>query len=213
MHENSRRIFLTYVRPLFGPGARVLEIGPDGTPSTYRTLAADPTLRWETLDLAADTSVVPAGDLDHLATSEVEFPLPSDAFDLVFSGQVIEHVRRPWRWLTECARVTRPGGRVITICPVSWPYHEAPVDCWRMYPEALRALYEEAGLEVELAVTASLDPVPSLRRHRWFLVKQAAKALIGAEPFLAPLAYEIRPVVDSVAIGRKPPLPRAGRGA
>lgn len=204
MHENSRRIFVEHAKPCLPPGARVLEIGPDGSPSTYQRLAAEPSLRWETLDLAADTSVVPTSGLDHVAVSDVEFPLPADSFDVVLSGQVIEHVRRPWRWLAECARVTRPGGKVITICPVSWPYHEAPIDCWRMYPEGLRALYEEAGLEIELCTTASLDPVPSLRPHRWFLAKQAVKALFGGEPFLAPLAYDVKPVVDSVAIGRKP---------
>lgn len=204
MHANSRRIFECFAREHFHPGDRVLEIGPDGAPSTYRRLVAEPSLRWETLDLAADTTVVPASELDHLATSEVAFPLANDAFDVVLSGQVIEHVRRPWRWLAECARVCKPGGRVITICPVSWPYHEAPIDCWRMYPEGLRALYEDAGLTVELATTAALDPLPSLLPRRGFLVKQALKALVGREPFLAPLAVDALPVVDSIAVGRKP---------
>lgn len=204
MHDNSQRIFLEFARSYFAPGQRVLEIGPDDSPSTYRRLIDVTPLRWETLDLAADTTIVPGRALDHLTSSEIEFPLASDQFDIVLSGQVIEHVRRPWRWLPECARVCKPGGWVITICPVSWPYHEAPIDCWRMYPEGLRALYEDAGLVIEQVTTASLAPMPSLLRHRWFLAKQAVKALCGREPFLAPLAVDARPVVDSVAIGRKP---------
>jgi len=45
----------------------------------------------------------------------------------------------------------------ITINPVSWPYHEAPVDCWRIFPLGMEALAEEAGLSVELCLFDSLE--------------------------------------------------------
>ncbi|MBU2063807.1 MAG: hypothetical protein KKF93_05375, partial [Candidatus Omnitrophica bacterium] len=48
-------------------------------------------------------------------------------------------------------------GHVITIAPISWTYHEAPVDCWRIYPEGMKALYEEAGLKVDLCKFESLE--------------------------------------------------------
>jgi hypothetical protein len=92
----------------------------------------------------------------------------------------------------------------MTICPVSWGYHEAPIDCWRMYPAGLRALYEHAGLKVLHAVAESLDKPPTLQRHGWFLLKQGLKALAGREPFLQPLEPQLRPVVDTVVVGQKP---------
>jgi len=160
MHENSQRMFTTHALGLFPAGVRVLEIGPDGVPSSYARLVAAARgsagpAAWDTVDLAGRPGMTFA------ARSEYEFPIPDGSYDVVLSGQVLEHVRKPWRWLPELARVCRRGGHVVTISPVNWPYHEAPVDCWRVFPEGLRALHEEAGLTVELATWQSLE------RRRW----------------------------------------------
>lgn len=157
MHANSQLMFRRHALPLFTDSMRVLEVGPDGVPSTYQrlvgTMRADAApAAWDTVDLAGRPGMTFA------ARNEYEFPIADQAYDLVLSGQVLEHVRKPWRWLPELARVTRRGGRVVTISPISWPYHEAPVDCWRIYPEGLRALHEEAGLEVEQVTWQSLEP-------------------------------------------------------
>lgn len=147
MHENSKLLFARYAAAFFRGNPRVLEVGPDGTPSSYETmvrrdLVAAAPLTWHTVDLASRPGMT------HAARSEYEFPIADDSYDVVLSGQVLEHVRKPWRWLPELARVCSPGGHVITISPITWPYHEAPVDCWRIYPEGLRALHDEARLEV-----------------------------------------------------------------
>ena len=137
---------------------RVLEIGPDKFPSTYCSLVADRSITWDTLDLWQDAR------LTYSATSEYSFPAPSDTYDIVLSGQVIEHVRKIWLWIRELTRVCKVGGLVITINPVSWPYHEHPIDCWRAYPEGMRALYEDASLEVLLSIFESLEAT-QYRRH------------------------------------------------
>jgi hypothetical protein len=66
--------------------------------------------------------------------------------------------------MKEVARVCKPGGLVITLNPTSWPYHEAPVDCWRIYPEGMRALSEECGLEVVVCEFECLEIEPSAVR-------------------------------------------------
>ncbi len=152
MHRNSQLLFQKYARPHFRPGLRVLEVGPDASPSTYQALVNDPSITWDTLDFPSRPF-----PLTHRLESEYTFPIPDGAYDLVLSGQVIEHVRKVWVWVREVARVVRPGGLVVTINPVSWPYHEAPVDCWRIFPEGMRALYEDAGLEVIESVWDSLE--------------------------------------------------------
>ncbi len=48
----------------------------------------------------------------------------------------------------ELSRVVRPGGYIVTVNPVSWPYHEAPIDCWRVFPDGMQALLDDAGLEM-----------------------------------------------------------------
>ncbi len=83
---------------------------------------------------------------------------------------------------------------------MNWPYHEAPVDCWRIYPEGMKALYEEAGLTMVFGVTECLE----FRDWRYLLqgdswLKRLRKGwwrLIGHEgPFLK--------AVDTITIARK----------
>lgn len=44
-------------------------------------------------------------------------PFPFACFDLVFSNEVIEHVRDDRRAVAEMVRVLRPGGRLALFCP------------------------------------------------------------------------------------------------
>jgi SAM-dependent methyltransferase len=199
MHENSRLMFVRYALPLFGAGARVLEVGPDGMPSTYErivrdALGAGPPSAWHTVDLATRPGTT------YAARDEYAFPIADGAYDVVLSGQVLEHVRKPWRWLPELARVCRRGGSVVTISPVNWQYHEAPVDCWRAYPEGLRALYEEAGLEVVESTWRSLEPKRLLPRvprpasdHAPGLLYRVARRL----------RWPLARAYDAITIGRK----------
>ena len=164
MHDNSVLLFRKYVVPFVSSGAHVLEIAPDSDPSTYRRQVSVP-VTWSTADLASQVDLHGdrlwgtggAAALTYTMQSEYAIPAPDGTFDVVLSGNVIEHVRRPWIWMQELARVCRPGGVVATITPVSWPYHEAPIDCYRIYPEGMRTLCEDAGLTVELALFESLE--------------------------------------------------------
>lgn len=151
MHTNSKLLFQKYVVPHLRPGQRVLEIGPDTSPSNYRKLVDLPGLTWDTVDFPRDFATT------YTLAEEYHFPIPDGGYDIVLSGQVIEHVRKVWVWMREVARVCKPGGLVVTINPVSWPYHEAPIDAWRIYPEGMRALYDDAGLEVLSSVWESLE--------------------------------------------------------
>lgn len=200
MHENSKLMFARHALPFFGAGARVLEVGPDGVPSTYHRRVQDALgtagpVAWDTIDLAGRPGMTFA------ARDEYSFPVADGAYDVVLSGQVLEHVRKPWRWLPELARVCRPGGHVVTISPVSWPYHEAPVDCWRAYPEGLRALYEDAGLVVVESRWETLEPRGLLPRCPRPVNDHAAGLLFKLARFVHwPLAR----AYDAITIGRKP---------
>ena len=191
MHLNSQLVFRKYAPPCFADYQRVLEIGPDGFPSTYQRAVNNPSLRWETLDITDDPR------LTYRTRDEYVFPIPSNQFDVVVSAQVIEHVRKTWVWLSEVARVCKPGGYVITVNPVTWGYHEAPIDCWRIYAEGMRALYDEAGLEVEHCSSEGLEPWTSQWPAR---LRMFRKLLTGGKP----PASGWPPVIDTITIGRKP---------
>jgi SAM-dependent methyltransferase len=194
MHLNSKLIFDKYAKPLFKPGMKVLEIGPDAFPSTYQTSVGDSSITWDTADFAS--SIYYTTKATYPLTDEYQFPIPTGEYDVVLSAQVIEHVRKCWVWIKEVARVCKPGGLVVTINPISWPYHEAPVDCWRIYPEAMKALYEEAGLQVQTAAYESLER-PWFAYLSYLSAKQAAKSLLGGRQ------WKIEPNIDNIAIGVK----------
>jgi 2-polyprenyl-3-methyl-5-hydroxy-6-metoxy-1,4-benzoquinol methylase len=44
-------------------------------------------------------------------------PLPSESFDVVHAAEVIEHLYDPDLFVDECARVLRPGGRLVVTTP------------------------------------------------------------------------------------------------
>lgn len=199
MHTNSRLLFERYAAEFFKPEMQVLEIGPDAVPSSYQQLINDRSIVWHTLDMHANPRLTYPG------SQEYAFAIPDGTYDLVLSGQVIEHVRKPWKWLPEVARVTKPGGLVITLNPVSWTYHEDPVDCWRIYPEGMQALYAEAALEVLLSRWESLESpghahyIPGVsqecRIRRWW--QRLADRLVQR------LGCPVERAYDTITVGRK----------
>lgn len=201
MHKNSRLLFEKYARGHFSPEDRVLEIGPDREPSAYRGIVGQ-TAAWDTLDFASRSDV----PLTYRTSEEYSFPVPDAAYDVVFAAQVIEHVRKIWRWMPELARVCRPGGLVIVINPVSWHYHESPVDCWRIYPEGMRALCDDAGLDVlvsewesvELQKLSGITPA-KLRKHR---IMQRLSGVVGM--MNAAVKFPVEAAYDTITVARRP---------
>jgi SAM-dependent methyltransferase len=74
--------------------------------------------------------------------------IDDQSFDVVVSGQALEHIEYIWLTILEIARVTRANGLVVLIAPSRGQVHRYPTDCWRFYPDGLPALSRYAGLEV-----------------------------------------------------------------
>ncbi|HSZ58252.1 MAG TPA: class I SAM-dependent methyltransferase [Tepidisphaeraceae bacterium] len=194
MHRNSWMMFEKHARPLFRADMRVLEIAPDKVPSVYQKIVDQPTIRWETLELA------PAANITYVASNEYSFPIPDNTFDIVVSGNVIEHVKKIWTWMRELTRVTKPGGWVVTVNPVNWAYHANPVDCWRIFPDGMRALHEDAGLTTTVAVYDHLDPTPMNNPSAYPLLKQGLRRLLGKTAYIP---WYCEAAIDTLSIGQK----------
>lgn len=201
VHRNVKALFRRHAAAFFPPGLDVLEVGPDVEPSTLRVLAGYEKGRWDSVDFASRTDV----PLTYRAESPYEYPIADESYDVVIASSVLEHVPRIWRWMPELARVCRAGGHVITISPVSWHYHLAPIDCWRMYPEGARALFDDAGLDVVLSEWGSVDlewldritPGPARRRMLW----QRLSGVFGLWNAFTRLPPE--GAFDTITVGRK----------
>jgi SAM-dependent methyltransferase len=158
MHFNSELLFKKYAKPYFKAGQTVLEIGPAGIPSAYSKLVGDPNINWHTIDFADTTYIAGKPDaLTYRMENPYVFPIEDAQYDIVVSGQVMEHVQELWNWLLEIKRVLKPGGIIITISPVSWPYHEAPLDCWRIFPSGIEALAKFCELQIKHNLFESLE--------------------------------------------------------
>ncbi len=122
---------------------RVLDVGSMGVNGTYRDLFAHPGITYVGLDVASgpNVDVVPADPYDWRE-------LTDESFDAIISGQAIEHVEFPWLTMQQIARKLRPDGLACIIVPSRGPEHRFPVDCYRYYPDGLRALAKWADLRV-----------------------------------------------------------------
>lgn len=93
-----------------------------------------------------------------VAGNAVELPFNAEAFDLVVTQEVLEHVQQPFAALREVARVLAPGGTLYLQVPFIIGYHPGPTDYWRFTVEGIRELVEQAGLDCnvpEVAVGSS----------------------------------------------------------
>ena len=91
MHLNSYLLFKKYALDYIKPGMTVIELGAFG-PSPYYDLVKPPDGSWHTLNLTGNT--ITAGWQHHIETKdEYSFPIAGNTYDVVVSGQVIEHVK------------------------------------------------------------------------------------------------------------------------
>lgn len=75
-------------------------------------------------------------------------PLADASFDIVFSSQVLEHVRDVPSYLAECRRVLKPDGLLLLSTHGTWTYHGYPDDYYRWTHQGLRTEIEQACFSV-----------------------------------------------------------------
>lgn len=84
-------------------------------------------------------------------------------FDVVYSNNVFEHLRRPWIAARNILALLKPGGLGIAIAPFAQRYHQSPEDYFRYTHVGMRSLFEDAAPIDVLACGYDL----SGRRNDW----------------------------------------------
>lgn len=153
------------------------------------------------------------GDLDSAR-------LPDAGFDLVYMGDVLEHVPDCRATLAEAARVLRPGGHLYLRGPITthslarglalaaWGatgrvlvLREPPYHLWEFRPAPLARLFTRVGLEV---VAARQSKIPPGRPHGEKSAFQRA-AMAALDALNVPLTRIFNARGDRmVMIGRRP---------
>src|SRR5258706_2277193 len=126
-----------------GETVRVLDIGSAGVNGTYQELFRFEGAQYVGLDIqpGPNVDVVPADPYDW---AELE----DESFDVIISGQALEHIEFPWVILEQIAAKLKPQGLACLIAPSRGPEHRYPIDCYRYYADGLRALAKWSGLKV-----------------------------------------------------------------
>jgi 2-polyprenyl-3-methyl-5-hydroxy-6-metoxy-1,4-benzoquinol methylase len=81
------------------------------------------------------------------------WPLPDAHFDVVWAGEVIEHVAHTGAWLSELRRVLRSGGKLLLSTPAN-----APLSLLRcaLSPRAFAARFDPRGEHLRFYTRATL---------------------------------------------------------
>ena len=144
MHESSYKLCESFVNNYLSTylSLKVADCGSFDVNGTYRPLFTKGNYEYRGFDIQEGPNVDTVVDFESDTIPEKE------SFDVVISGQCMEHVRRPFAWMRGIASLAGQGGLVWVCAPNTWHYHEHPIDCWRVYPEGMKACMEDAGLEV-----------------------------------------------------------------
>lgn len=154
MHESSLDLMRNFVAEhLSGRDTlRVADVGAYNVNGSYKPFFQKPDWDYTGFDLTAGPNV------DFVLDCEHDIPADHrDKFDVVISGQTMEHVRRPWLWMQGLSQLAKPGGLVFVIAPNTFHFHEYPIDCWRVWGDGMRAVMEDAGLNLIKAGHVGID--------------------------------------------------------
>jgi SAM-dependent methyltransferase len=145
MHSSSlENMSLCYARFLANAPQKqdrmvVVDVGGANVNGGYRDVFPDERFRYVAVDLAEGEGV------DVVLDDPYKLPFEDGSVDVVISGQMLEHCEFFWQTFAEMMRVLKPDGFVFMIAPSAGPIHRYPVDCYRFYPDAYRALAKYAG--------------------------------------------------------------------
>jgi 2-polyprenyl-3-methyl-5-hydroxy-6-metoxy-1,4-benzoquinol methylase len=127
MHKESFEIMEYFVKKYLDRNKKleILDVGSYDVNGNYKELFQNNNWKYHGLDMIKGPNV------DIVSKTPYNFNLKKQ-FDVVVSGNCLEHVEAPWKWIKEVVKVTKKGGIVCIITPFSLGEHRYPVDCWRI---------------------------------------------------------------------------------
>jgi SAM-dependent methyltransferase len=135
--------------------------------------------------------IVGGSNVTVLASAEY-LPFRTEAFQLVFAGEVIEHLREPVRALKEWVRVLRKGGKMIISTPngLRVNVYSGNPEHKRMFgPHDLCRTLRRMGLDVTYTKGIFTGLVSGRRLFRWIPFANVKMALLRF-PIPMTLSYD-----------------------
>lgn len=148
--------------------SRILDFGCGGSP--YQSLFPS--------EVYHRADFVKVAGIDFTVSEDSLVPAAqSEAYDLVLSTQVLEHLSSPTNYLQESARVLKPGGTLVLTTHGTFPEHGVPYDYQRWTSDGLRRLVGQNGFEdVQIfKMTTGPRAVMQLAEDYWVQFREAAR--------------------------------------
>ena len=154
---------------------KVLDVGSYDVNGSYKHLFPASRFDYVGLDVC-DGPNVDIAVKNPYKWSEVE----TDSFDVVISGQTLEHVEFFWITMSEMTRVLKCGGTMFIIVPRGFIEHRHPVDCYRFLADGMVALARYCNLFI---FHASTNLAPTRNHKKWYSHAKAHSMLIALKPY------------------------------
>ena len=153
----------------------VLDVGSYDVNGSYRCLFDDSKFTYVGLDMQNGPNV------DYVPTSAYKWiEIEDDSFDVVISGQALEHIEFFWITVAEMVRVLKKDGLICIIAPNGFGEHRYPVDCWRFFSDGMVALARYVNLQT---LHVHTNCAPSEENIEWFSNQCADSMLVARKPY------------------------------
>lgn len=191
MHAQSFELMKYFVEKYLDKNKKleILEVGSYDVNGSYKSLFQNPNWNYYGLDIEKGPNV------DFVSKSGYEFGVDKE-FDIVISGNCLEHVEAPWKWIKEVYKVTKKGGTVCIITPFSLGEHKFPLDCWRILPDGYKYLLEQ---ESNFTVLESKLNIPQAE----YTIRPNRRWILNFMPEKIKKNFEFIPTQDTYVIAIK----------
>jgi SAM-dependent methyltransferase len=159
------------------PAGRLLEVGCAGGAFLDAARAAGYDVTGVEFSSEAARFARDRFGLDVRTGTLVEMDFSADCFDIVYAGDVIEHLPDPLRTVKEMKRILKPGGILVLVCPTQTntiysrlgfalftllgkraEVHLPPYHLFEYRPHSLRKLLEHSGFTLVQSRGSALPP-------------------------------------------------------
>lgn len=194
MHRESYEIMEYFVKNYLERDKKleILDVGSYDVNGNYKKLFQNTNWKYQGLD------IIEGPNVDIVSKSPYDFGIDKQ-FDVVVSGNCLEHVEAPWKWIKEVIKVTKKGGIVCIITPFSLGEHRYPVDCWRILPDGYRYLLEKEN-NFTILETKLNRPAPEIRYQTIQTRSKGFLRIFSGSPKEELIPYRYLPIQDTYVI-------------
>lgn len=128
--------------------SNILDLGCGAGDSVdyFRSLAPDSSWTGIDIDMSPEVAKRERTEAEFVTFDGVNIPFPDATFDLVYSNQVLEHVRHPEQLLAQVTRVLTDDGLFVGSTSQLEPYHSFSL--WNYTIYGFKRLVEDVGMQL-----------------------------------------------------------------